>query len=69
MTAEDRLPINHCFECNKIIADKPIGCVCHKYGSSYHEEVEWCSVACMDKSHPDTWDEPDEQQEESDGAV
>ena len=35
---------------------KGIGCVCHNYGYSGHEEDMFCSVECMDAAHPDAYD-------------
>ena len=48
-----------CPECKKPI-EKPVTCVCHKYGSLGHEEEAWCSVACMERAHPDPPDIEDE---------
>ena len=40
----------------------PVSCVCEDYGASLHEEALWCSVECMDSSHPEPPErEPEEE--------
>ena len=43
--------------CGRVVTyDKAVHCACHKYGSLGHEEEEWCSVACMERAHPESPD-------------
>ena len=53
-----------CETCQKPVKiDRVLTCVCDKYGPVGHEEMGWCSEACMETHHmaPD----PDPTREEA----
>ena len=45
--------------------DSPVSCVCDDYGAcNGHDEALWCSVKCMDASHPEPPEREPEPEEE-----
>lgn len=55
-----------CWHCG-LNCSKRFLCVCEKYGVAGHEEAVWCSLECMENSHPDEW--PEDEVVEDGGVV
>ena len=62
-------PHAKCAACGKPFCEnvgKPsfVTCSCSDYGSYGHEEMAYCSVECLDSSHPEPPDRDPEPEEE-----
>ena len=46
---------SQCARCGADLRENlaPVGCVCHDYGYSGHEDDLWCSLDCLELSHPE----------------
>jgi len=57
-----------CAQCGRYLDPEDretVGCRCEKYGYGGHEDSYWCSVSCMEDSHPDPPDvDPEDEHEE-----
>ena len=63
---EPELPnMVRCAGCQRVLPlAESVGCACHKYGYGGHEDQGWCSMRCLEASHPEP-PEPEEEPNES----